>query len=132
MYTASADDETYTDPASQAFNHPLVGRRSGDLLCPLLLGPGTTGYVKGFIRAYHCGVQREVKARFQLFGETVSKLTPICWIVENVVVNGKFVPIANPKVNTASRIESSSLPNKIQVSQKTAELVVEAGKVTFL
>jgi hypothetical protein len=36
------------------------------------------------------------------------------------------------QVNTASRMESSSQPGKIQVSQKTAELVVEAGKGHWL
>jgi hypothetical protein len=40
--------------------------------------------------------------------------------------------LLNCKVNTASRMESASLPNKIQVSQKTATLVVGAGKGHWL
>jgi class 3 adenylate cyclase len=47
------------------------------------------------------GVLRGDKARFQLFGDTV---------------------------NTASRIESSGLPDKIQVSEETANLLIGAGK----
>jgi class 3 adenylate cyclase len=31
-------------------------------------------------------------------------------------------------VNTASRIESTGLPNRIHVSQDTAELLIEASK----
>ena len=51
------------------------------------------------------GVLRGEKARFQLFGDTM---------------------------NTAARMESSSARNKIHVSQKTAELLIGAGKSSWL
>lgn len=51
------------------------------------------------------GVLRGEKARFQLFGDTV---------------------------NTASRMESTGAPGRIQVSQKTADLLILAGKGDWL
>jgi len=74
----------------------------------LTLGPGTadltlrTGLHSGPTIA---GVLRGEKARFQLFGDTV---------------------------NTAARMESTGIPNKIQVSQKTADLLIAAGKERWL
>lgn len=68
------------------------------------LGPDTAdlaircGIHSGAVTA---GVLRGDKARFQLFGDTV---------------------------NTASRIESSGMPNRIQLSEDTANLLVAAGK----
>jgi class 3 adenylate cyclase len=44
----------------------------------------------------------------------------------------QIITFLNYPVNTASRMESSSQPNRLQVSQKTAELVVEAGKGHWL
>ena len=68
------------------------------------LGPGTADL--GIRVGIHSGsviggVLRGAKSRYQLFGDTM---------------------------NTASRIESTSAKNKIQLSQDTAELIIEAGK----
>ncbi|CAJ1946022.1 unnamed protein product [Cylindrotheca closterium] len=51
------------------------------------------------------GVLRGEKSRFQLFGDTV---------------------------NTASRMESTGMPNRIHVSQATADLIAASGKVRWL
>merc|ERR1712025_1126918 len=51
------------------------------------------------------GVLRGEKARFQLFGDTV---------------------------NTAARMESTGEPDKIQVSQQTADLLMSAGRESWL
>jgi 3'5'-cyclic nucleotide phosphodiesterase/Adenylate and Guanylate cyclase catalytic domain len=73
-----------------------------------VLGPGTAdlclriGIHSGAVTA---GVLRGDKSRFQLFGDTM---------------------------NTASRIESTSLPNQIQLSHTTAELLSQAGKQHWL
>lgn len=74
----------------------------------LTLGPGTAGL--SLRTGFHsgptiAGVLRGEKARFQLFGDTV---------------------------NTAARMESTGQSNKIQVSQETADLLIAAGKLSWL
>jgi class 3 adenylate cyclase len=72
------------------------------------LGPGTAelglriGLHSGPVTA---GVLRSDKARFQLFGDAM---------------------------NTASRMESTGDKNRIQVSQETADLIIEFGKAKWL
>lgn len=72
------------------------------------LGPGTSdltlriGLHSGSTTA---GVLRGDKSRFQLFGDTM---------------------------NTAARMESTGLPNCIQVSEKTADLIIAAGRKHWL
>jgi len=72
------------------------------------LGPGTESISMRFglnSGPTTAGVLRGERNRFQLFGDTT---------------------------NTAARMESSSRPNFIQASQKTADLLVEAGKSSWI
>jgi class 3 adenylate cyclase len=50
-------------------------------------------------------VLRGERARFQLFGDTV---------------------------NTAARMESTGMKNRIQVSQETADLIISGGKANWV
>mmetsp|Transcript_5375 Transcript_5375/g.13548 ORF Transcript_5375/g.13548 Transcript_5375/m.13548 type:complete len:966 (+) Transcript_5375:122-3019(+) len=74
----------------------------------VMLGPDTAdlcmrfGLHSGPVTA---GVLRGERARFQLFGDTM---------------------------NTASRMESTGTPNMIQISQDTADLIVAAGKTSWV
>jgi len=72
------------------------------------LGPGTESITMRFglnSGPTTAGVLRGEKSRFQLFGDTT---------------------------NTAARMEGTSLPNCIQASQKTADLLIEAGKSSWI
>ncbi|CAJ1943563.1 unnamed protein product [Cylindrotheca closterium] len=72
------------------------------------LGPGTESITMRFglnSGPTTAGVLRGEKSRFQLFGDTT---------------------------NTAARMESTSSPNCIQASQKTADLLIEAGKSDWI
>jgi class 3 adenylate cyclase len=72
------------------------------------LGPGTRDLTLRFglhSGAVTAGVLRGQKSRFQLFGDTV---------------------------NTASRMESTGIPNQIQASTVTAELIIAAGKGSWV
>jgi class 3 adenylate cyclase len=72
------------------------------------LGPGTAdlalrmGMHSGPVTA---GVLRGARSRFQLFGDTM---------------------------NTAARMESMGIRNKIQITQETADLLIIAGKVKWI
>ena len=74
----------------------------------MVLGPDTadlslrTGIHSGTVTG---GILRGHKARFQLFGDAM---------------------------NTASRVESNGIPGRIQISQDTADLIMEAGNGHWL
>ena len=105
------------------------------------LGPDTSGLAvriglhSGAITG---GVLRGERARFQLFGDTVSTINVfdcfsigVHWSIGlNAYVNLMFILFT--QINTAARMESNGEPNQIHMSETTAELLRAAGKGHWL
>jgi hypothetical protein len=100
-----------------------LGPETGDLTMRFGLhsGPVTAGVLRG------------EKSRFQLFGDTVRKVT------RNSIKFGMIFLFLNKyslysfvQVNTAARMESTGLKNRIHCSKETAELLVQQGKRKWL
>lgn len=73
------------------------------------------------------GVLRGEKARFQLFGD-VSLRDMMHQLETTGGLHSSFVSSLRQTVNTAARMESNGKPGQIQVSQKTADLIILGGK----
>lgn len=106
-------------------------RRSKQVLKKLevMLGPDTAdlkirfGLHSGPVTA---GVLRGERSRFQLFGDVSKDL---------LFYRSSIAELTNKSLrsmNTASRMESTSLPNRIQVSEATAKLLRTSGKDTWI
>ena len=75
------------------------------------------------------GVLRGERSRFQLFGDTVgSKLLHFDFVVQNMT----HFPFQLYQVNTAARMESNGAPNRIHISKETADLLLQAGKHSWV
>jgi hypothetical protein len=77
-------------------------------------------------------VLRGDKARFQVFGETtnIGKLPHFLVLLLIVITLSHQVYIVPMLI--ASRIESTGMKNRIQLSQDTADLLIEAGKENWI
>ena len=81
------------------------------------------------------GVLRGDRARFQLFGDTVNTGTFLGKRTEHVWLYGTLLHTHFPvslNRSKASRMESTGVRNKIQVSQGTANYLMAAGKSHWL
>jgi hypothetical protein len=87
------------------------------------------------------GVLRAEKHRFQLFGDTVRVLCARCTALYCALAlprcAGAALPhnlpplMPIPQVNTASRMESTGEPRRVQCSAATAELLLHSGRHTL-
>jgi Adenylate and Guanylate cyclase catalytic domain len=74
------------------------------------------------------GVLRGEKARFQLFGDVRDQHSWLRASYQARKLSYMFCLLGCQTVNTAARMESNGERNKIQVSQKTADMIKLSGK----